>query len=72
MTFRPDGHQVAVATLNGHITFFEPETAQQVGCIEARRDLGYARLDTDKVTAKKLASNRYVYFYSLRGNIEIF
>ena len=66
VAFRPDGHEVAVATLNGHLTFFETQTAQQVGCIEARHDLGYARSETDKVTAKKLASNRHAFFPNLQ------
>ena len=65
VAFRPDGHEVAVATLNVHLTFFETQTAQQVGCIEARHDLGYARSETDKVTAKKLASNRHAFFPNL-------
>ena len=28
LAFKPDGQQVAVATMNGHITFFNPTTGQ--------------------------------------------
>ncbi len=51
--FRPDGQQVAVATLNGHITFFDVKSGSQTGTIEGRADLGSGRSDTDLITAKK-------------------
>ncbi len=60
MAYRPDGKQLAVATLNAHLTFFDPVNAEQQAVIEARHDLGYARLAGDKVTAKQLAAGRFV------------
>lgn len=53
VAYRPDGKEVAVATLNGHITFFDPQTGNQVHCIEGRNDLSSGRSETDIITAKK-------------------
>lgn len=53
VTYRPDGKEVAVATLKGHITFFDPLSGDQVRCIEGRNDLSSGRAETDIVTAKK-------------------
>ncbi|XP_050415096.1 periodic tryptophan protein 2 homolog [Patella vulgata] len=59
LTFRPDGQELAVSTLNGQISFWNPYTAVQIGSVEGRHDLGYSRKDTDKVTAKKLSEGKY-------------
>ena len=53
VTFRPDGGQVAVATLNGQITFYDSQTGSQTGSIDGRSDLEIGRSDTDLITAKK-------------------
>lgn len=58
LTFRPDGREFAVATLNAHITFWDPTTAQQKGSVEGRPDLGYPRKDTDKVSGKTSAEGK--------------
>lgn len=50
---RPDGKQIAVATMDGQITMFNPTTGQQEGNIVGRSDLGAGRADADKITAKK-------------------
>lgn len=60
MTYRPDGEEVAVATLDGQITFFHCKTSQQTGSIEGRGDLGSGRSDTDLITAKKSLQGKYV------------
>ncbi|XP_053561685.1 periodic tryptophan protein 2 homolog [Bombina bombina] len=52
VTFRPDGKQLAVASLNGQITLWDPEKGNQTGSIEGRHDLQLGRKDLDKVTAK--------------------
>ena len=54
-TFRPDGKELAVATLDGQISFWDPLNAIQTGSIEGRNDLHVGRRETDRVTAKKLA-----------------
>ncbi|XP_071547868.1 periodic tryptophan protein 2 homolog [Panulirus ornatus] len=51
--FRPDGKQLAVATLDGQITMFKPSTGEQEYNISGRNDLGAGRADADKITAKK-------------------
>ncbi|KAK7082129.1 U3 snoRNP protein [Halocaridina rubra] len=53
VTLRPDGKQLAVATMDGQITMFDPITGKQEGSISGRNDLGAGRGDADKVTAKK-------------------
>lgn len=53
VTYKPNGEEVAVATLDGLISFFQCKTAIQIGSIEGRNDLGSGRSDTDLVTAKK-------------------
>lgn len=58
MTFRPDGKELAVATLNAHITFWDPERAVQTGSIEGRHDLKAGRKELDKITAKQSAKGK--------------
>lgn len=53
VTYKPNGEEVAVATLDGQISFFHCKTATQIGSIEGRNDLGSGRSDTDLITAKK-------------------
>jgi len=53
VTFRPDGKEIAISTLDAQISFWDPLTATQLGSIEGRRDLGYSRKEIDKMTAKK-------------------
>ncbi len=64
VAFRPDGGEVAVASLNGHITFFDARTSAQTGVIEGRKDLGSGRADADLVTAKKSLQVREVFLMS--------
>uniref|UniRef100_A0A2K6UYM4 Periodic tryptophan protein 2 homolog n=1 Tax=Saimiri boliviensis boliviensis TaxID=39432 RepID=A0A2K6UYM4_SAIBB len=58
VTFRPDGAELAVATLNSQITFWDPENAVQTGSIEGRHDLKTGRKELDKITAKHAAKGR--------------
>ncbi|RZC43013.1 periodic tryptophan protein 2 -like protein, partial [Asbolus verrucosus] len=51
--FKPNGQDVAVATLDGQILVFNVKTSTQVASIEGRNDLGSGRSDTDLITAKK-------------------
>ncbi|KAI0226931.1 Periodic tryptophan-like protein 2 [Lamellibrachia satsuma] len=53
VAFRPDGNEVAVATLNTQISFWDVDSATQTGSVEGRHDLGYTRKEADKITAKK-------------------
>lgn len=53
VVYKPDGLDVAVATLDGNIQIYNAKTASQVASIEGRNDLGSGRSDSDLVTAKK-------------------
>nr|XP_054590312.1 PWP2 small subunit processome component [Nothobranchius furzeri] len=55
VTYRPDGQELAVATLNGDISFWNPQTASQTASVAGRHDLETGRKETDKITAKQLA-----------------
>ncbi|XP_037380765.1 periodic tryptophan protein 2 homolog isoform X1 [Talpa occidentalis] len=58
VTFRPDGTELAVATLNSQITFWDPENAVQTGSIEGRHDLKTGRKELDRITAKHSAKGK--------------
>ncbi|XP_049791974.1 periodic tryptophan protein 2 homolog isoform X1 [Schistocerca nitens] len=53
VAYAPSGQEVAVATLDGQVSFFNIRTSQQTGSIEGRNDLGSGRSETDLITAKK-------------------
>ncbi|KAJ8675269.1 hypothetical protein QAD02_011055 [Eretmocerus hayati] len=53
VVYTPNGEEIAVATLDGQISFFDVKTATQLRTIEGRKDLGSGRADTDLITAKK-------------------
>ncbi|KAL6751014.1 WD40 repeat-like protein [Haematococcus lacustris] len=56
LAFRPDGKQLAVATLNGDITLWDPNEAAVQHTIEGRRDIKGGRLSSDRRAAGNLAS----------------
>ncbi|KXS20166.1 WD40 repeat-like protein [Gonapodya prolifera JEL478] len=58
VTWRPDGQEVALSTLDGMITFWDPEEANQVGSVEGRRDIAPGRLAGDHRTATNNSSGR--------------
>lgn len=58
MTYRPDGQELAVATLNGEISFWDPHTATQTRSVDGRHDLETGRKETDKITAKQSAKGK--------------
>lgn len=59
IAFRPNGNEVAVATLNGSISFFNVQNASQIGSIEGRNDLGSGRGETDLTTAERNKEGKY-------------
>jgi periodic tryptophan protein 2 len=67
IAFRGDGHQFAVSSLNGNISFFDPQTAEQLGVgIEGKDDLGVSHYERDIVKDKdKYFSTIH---YSVDGN----
>ncbi|KAJ8246716.1 hypothetical protein GJAV_G00254600 [Gymnothorax javanicus] len=58
VTYRPDGEELAVATLDGEISFWNPAAATQTGSIAGRHDLQTGRKETDKITAKQAAKGK--------------
>lgn len=60
VAFKPNGEEIAVATLNGSISFFNVKSSQQIGTIEGRTDLGSGRSEVDLITAKKNLEGKYV------------
>lgn len=58
VTYRPDGQELAVATLNGEISFWSPQSAAQTGSVSGRHDLESGRKETDKITAKQAAKGK--------------
>lgn len=57
---RPDGNEITVASLDGQLTFWQPDIAIQVGSVEGRSALGGGRRKTDKVSAKTMEAGKYV------------
>ena len=66
VAFRPDGGQIAVATMNGQINFFHPTKGQQMGSIEGKGDLAIGRAEADLITPKKSQA----FFSSLSYNAD--
>uniref|UniRef100_H3AB34 PWP2 small subunit processome component n=1 Tax=Latimeria chalumnae TaxID=7897 RepID=H3AB34_LATCH len=58
VTYRPDGKELAVASQDGQITFWDPQNAVQTGSIEGRHDLQAGRKELDKITAKHSAKGK--------------
>lgn len=58
VAFKPNGEEVAVSALNGHISVFHVKTAQQVASIEGRNDMGGSISNGDMNTAQKNLQGR--------------
>lgn len=56
LCFRPDGKQLAASTLDGNISFWDPQEAESQGFIEGRRDIKGGRLASDRRAAGNLDS----------------
>ncbi|KAI9366885.1 WD40 repeat-like protein [Zopfochytrium polystomum] len=59
LAYRPDGREVAAATLDGQITFWDIEFGRQVGIIDGRYDISGGRKSTDRVTAANASSSKH-------------
>ncbi|KDQ58678.1 hypothetical protein JAAARDRAFT_34512 [Jaapia argillacea MUCL 33604] len=58
VAYRPDGKELAVATLDGQITFFDIGLGKQSTIIEGRKDISGGRKADDRVTAANNASGK--------------
>ncbi|XP_052371653.1 PWP2 small subunit processome component [Oncorhynchus keta] len=58
VSYRPDGQELAVATLDGEISFWSPQSANQTGSVSGRHDLKMGRKETEKITSKQSAKGK--------------
>lgn len=58
LAFRPDGAELAVASLDGQLTFFDVQSEKQTNVIEGRKDISGGRKADDKVTAANSTSSK--------------
>ncbi|EMG48949.1 PWP2 Periodic tryptophan protein 2 [Candida maltosa Xu316] len=59
LTMRPDCKELAVSTLDGHITIFDIEEAKQLHLIDGRKDILSGRYLEDKFIAKNSSRGKY-------------
>eukprot|EP01038_Epipyxis_sp_PR26KG_P014178 gene14178-19024_t len=59
VAFRPDSKEIATASTNGNITFWDVENGSQLSIIEGRRDISGGRLTTDTMTSINSAKSKY-------------
>lgn len=55
LAMRPDSKEVAVSTLNGHLLFFDTESANQVHTLDIRKDVFAGRHLEDRFVSKNSA-----------------
>jgi len=58
LTFRPDGKELAVSTLDGQITIFDVQDSKQTHSIDGRKDVSGGRKADDRVAAANSASGK--------------
>ncbi|KAH8919469.1 WD40 repeat-like protein [Atractiella rhizophila] len=58
VTFRPDGKEVAVSTLDGEISFWDVDTGRETQLLEGRKDVSGGRKVNDRRTAKNSAAGK--------------
>ncbi|OBZ67291.1 Periodic tryptophan protein 2 [Grifola frondosa] len=58
VAFRPDGKELAAATLDGQVMFFDVAEGKQTNVIDGRKDVSGGRKVDDRVTAANSASGK--------------
>ena len=58
MVVRPDGQQVCVSTMDGHLAMFNTVTAAEEGSIYGRPDLGLSKDEETRLSAKTNSSTK--------------
>ncbi|KAI0755055.1 WD40 repeat-like protein [Daedaleopsis nitida] len=58
VAFRPDGKELAAASLDGQVLFFDVNLGKQTNLIDGRRDISGGRKADDRVTAANSASGK--------------
>jgi periodic tryptophan protein 2 len=56
---RADSKQIAVATMDGNLSVWDPELGRQVGNIDAREDIAGGRYSTDRFTAANAQRSKH-------------
>lgn len=59
VAFKPNGDEIAVATMNCVITILNAASGAQIGTIECKRDVGFSMADGDVISAKKSLETKY-------------
>ena len=59
IAFKPNGEEVAVATLNCNIVVLNAKSGQQLYSIECKKDVGLSVGDSDAISAKKNLETKY-------------
>lgn len=68
VAFRPDSKQIAVSTLDGQLSFWDPQEGKQVGVVDGRRDISGGRHAADRFSAD--SSQRSKHFTTLSYNAD--
>ncbi|EPX74363.1 U3 snoRNP-associated protein Utp1 [Schizosaccharomyces octosporus yFS286] len=58
LSFRPDGKELSVASLDGQLSFWDVQEAKQTSLIDGRKDLSGGRKSTDAQTAENASGNK--------------
>ncbi|RXK40807.1 periodic tryptophan protein 2 [Tremella mesenterica] len=59
LSFRPDGSEIVVSTLDGQLTFIDEAEGQITSVIEARKDISGGRKIDDRMSSSNNASSKY-------------
>ncbi|KAJ3109064.1 hypothetical protein HDU97_009182 [Phlyctochytrium planicorne] len=59
ISFRPDGKQLAVSSLDGLISFWDLELGRQIGYLDGRMDIAGGRQSTDRITSGNAMSGKH-------------
>lgn len=58
VTFRPDGKELAIATLDGQVTLYDVDHGKQTSVIEGRKDVSGGRKADDRMAAANNSSGK--------------
>ncbi|WFD30085.1 U3 snoRNP protein [Malassezia sp. CBS 17886] len=56
LAFRPDGQELCAASLDGHLTFFDPRSGASTGVLDCRRDIAGGRRLDDRIARRNNAA----------------
>lgn len=59
LAYKPDGKEIVVSTLDGHLSFIDVQSGEIRSVIEGRRDISGGRKAEDKMSAANNSSSKY-------------